>query len=44
VIEVALATHTAPADWRDEPDESLATALQLLADQAAEMRKATRKK
>ena len=31
-MAIALATHTAPADWWDETDDTLATALELLAD------------
>ena len=29
-MSLALATGTAPRDWRDEPDEAIATALELL--------------
>jgi hypothetical protein len=38
-VELALATNTAPADWRDEPDEVLAIALDVLERQAAEVKK-----
>jgi hypothetical protein len=38
VVEVALATQTAPADWWDEPDEVLATAIHLLQEQADRMK------
>lgn len=31
-----MATHTAPADWWDEPDEVLATALDVLNKRAEE--------
>jgi hypothetical protein len=40
VVEVALATRTAPRDWWDEDDETLATALELLQEQADAVRKA----
>jgi hypothetical protein len=30
VVEIAVATQTAPADWWDEPDEVLATVLDVL--------------
>lgn len=33
-MEIALATQTAPAAWWDEPDEVLATVIQVLHDQA----------
>ena len=29
-MEIAIATHTAPRDWYDEDDETLATALEVL--------------
>jgi hypothetical protein len=29
-VELAVATHTAPRDWYDEDDETLATALEVL--------------
>lgn len=38
-MEIAVATQTAPADWWAEPDEVLATALDVLEKQAKEMRK-----
>jgi hypothetical protein len=44
VIEVAIATSTAPRDWFDEPDEVLATALDVLGEQAKRMKQATRKR
>jgi len=30
IVEIAIATHTAPRDWWDEEDEVIATALQIL--------------
>jgi hypothetical protein len=33
-VEIALATQTAPAAWWDEPDEVLATVIQVLTEQA----------
>lgn len=38
IVELAIATNTAPAAWRDEPDEVLATALDVM-EQAASKRK-----
>jgi hypothetical protein len=38
-----MATSTAPRDWWEESDETLATAIQLLTDQADRLRKANRK-
>jgi hypothetical protein len=38
-VELAIATNTAPADWRDETDEVIATALDVLERQAAEMKR-----
>jgi hypothetical protein len=35
VVELAVATNTAPGDWWDEPDEVLATALDVLEQAAA---------
>ena len=32
IVAIALATHTAPADWWAEDDATLATALELLAE------------
>jgi len=29
-VEIAIATHTAPRDWYDEDDATLATALEVL--------------
>jgi hypothetical protein len=34
IVAIALATHTAPGDWWDEDDATLATALELLAEAA----------
>ena len=31
IVELAVVTHTAPADWRDEPIEVLLTASAVLA-------------
>lgn len=33
-MSLAIATHTSPAAWRDEPDAAIVTALELLADMA----------
>lgn len=33
-MELAIATNTAPAAWWDEPDEVLATAMDVLIEQA----------
>jgi hypothetical protein len=41
-VEIAVATSTAPAQWRDESDHVLATVVDVLADQAAAIRKARR--
>lgn len=30
IVELAIATSTAPADWRDEDDATIATALAVL--------------
>jgi hypothetical protein len=30
IVEIALASQTAPADWWDEDDATIATALELL--------------
>ena len=32
IVEIAVATHTAPAQWRDEPEEVIYTALEVLED------------
>jgi hypothetical protein len=42
VVEIALAVGTSPRDWWDEDDETLATALDVLQQRDAEVRKATR--
>jgi len=39
IVEIALATETAPRDWRDEDDETLATVLELLAKRAELVRR-----
>jgi hypothetical protein len=36
-VQVAVATHTAPRDWWDEPDEVLATVVDVLAEQVQRM-------
>jgi hypothetical protein len=41
-VEIAVATNTAPAQWRGESDHTLATVVDVLADQAAAVRKARR--
>ena len=38
IVELALATETAPSAWWDEDDATIATALTLLADRAERMR------
>jgi hypothetical protein len=38
IVAIALATSTAPADWWEEDDATLATALELLAERADSMR------
>ena len=38
-MSLAIATHTAPAAWRDEPDAVIVTALELLADLAEKVRR-----
>lgn len=30
IVEIALASHTAPRDWEEEDDATLATALEVL--------------
>lgn len=40
IIAIALATSTAPRDWWDEDDATLATALELLAEQQQRMDRA----
>jgi hypothetical protein len=39
-VELAMATRTAPADWWDESDEVLATALDVLDRQAQQVKTA----
>ena len=39
-MSIALATQTAPRDWWDEPDAVLATAMELLEDQAERIEQA----
>jgi hypothetical protein len=38
-VEIAVATQTAPAQWRDESDGVLATVLEVLTEQAKAMRR-----
>ena len=38
IVEIALATNTAPRDWFDEDDETIATALVVLYEQAERLR------
>lgn len=38
IVELAVATNTAPADWWGEDDATLATALDVLAVQAARIK------
>jgi len=42
-VEIAIATQTAPRDWWDEPDEVIATALDVLEKQATRIKKASRR-
>jgi hypothetical protein len=42
IVEIAVETGTAPRDWWDEDDETLATVLDVLEDRAEAMRKAAR--
>jgi hypothetical protein len=35
IVEIAVATGTAPAAWWGEPDEVLATVIEVLTDRAA---------
>lgn len=39
-MALAIATHTSPADWRDEDDAVIATAIHLLEQEAEEIEKA----
>jgi len=39
VVEIAVATQTAPRDWWDETDEVLATVLEVLDIQAREVKR-----
>ena len=39
MVEIAVATQTAPRDWWEEPDEVLATTLDVLAKNAAEVKR-----
>jgi hypothetical protein len=43
-VELAVATNTAPADWWDEPDEVVATAVDVLNKQAEKMRERRRRR
>lgn len=38
IVELAIATQTAPRDWIDEPDEVIATALDVLVKRAEAMK------
>lgn len=38
-MELAIATNTAPAAWVEEDDATIATALQVLAENAERMRR-----
>ena len=44
ICELAVATGTAPSAWWDETDEALATVMELLTKQAAELKKGARKR
>jgi len=37
IVDIAIATQTAPRDWWDEDDATLATALDILGDRADRM-------
>ena len=39
IVEIAIATRTAPADWWGEDDATLATVIDVLADRAERMRR-----
>jgi hypothetical protein len=43
ICEIAIATRTAPGQWWDETDETLATVLTILENNAAELRKAAKR-
>jgi hypothetical protein len=42
IIQLAIATQTSPAAWRDEDDATIATVLDELAKQAEEAKKSGR--
>jgi hypothetical protein len=46
IAEIAVATHTHPGPWWDEPEEMVLTVLEIFEDQAAqvEAKKRTRKR
>jgi hypothetical protein len=39
MVELAIATRTAPADWFDEDDATIATAVEILNERAAAARR-----
>jgi hypothetical protein len=39
IVELAIATNTAPAAWRHEDEETVYTALEILEEQAARMKR-----
>src|SRR5262245_32673126 len=43
IVEIAIATNTAPADWYDEDDRTIATVLDVMQIQAADMERRTRR-
>ena len=43
-MALALATQTAPAQWWDEDDQTIATALQILEEQQERAQKVRRKR
>jgi hypothetical protein len=43
IVEIAVATGTAPAHWWAEPDEVLATVLDVLTVQAEDMKRQRRR-
>lgn len=42
-MSLAIATNTAPAAWREEDDETIATALQILTEQNERHTRGTRR-
>jgi len=44
IVELALATETAPSSWWDEDEATIATALQLLTERAERMAASRRRR